>query len=367
MEIHRWWNSDPEQRYWLEITDRETLGENLHAPQLDHSGSETWSYSLVLETRPGDIVYHWWKHPDTTHAIVGYSTVAGPMTESTIVWKAHGSAARFEQATPRPSWLIPLTNYQELPRPITLDQLRHREPELHEIRTSLETRYGIPTYFPWVFGSAQPLRTAQAYLTKLPALAVELLTGKALTAQAGVGDLGNEPDPSTGRQTDPKVRKAIEQYAVNKATQYLTDLGYRVDDVGSRRSYDLHATCNTTTVHVEVKGTSGTATAVNLTKNEVQVARTADTTLLYVVDKVFWTPRDDEIEVSGGRERNWWNWRAEEDRLTATDYRYELPPEGEDNPPDIDRPTPPPNSPTGPASLNPGLIESRSAPGRKAN
>ncbi len=358
MEIHRWWHDDPEQRYWLEITDRETLGENLHAPQLDHRGTKTWSYSLVLETRPGDIVYHWWKHPDTTHAIVGYSTVAGPMTESTIVWKAHGSAARFEQATPRPSWLIPLSNYQELPHPITLDQLRQREPELHTIRTSLETRYKKPTYFPWVFGATQPLRTAQAYLTKLPAAAVELLTGNTPTAQAGAGDLGNEPDPSTGRQTDPKVRRAIEQYAVNKATQYLTKRDYSVDDVGSHRSYDLHATRNTTTVHVEVKGTSGTATAVNLTKNEVQVARTADISLLYVVDKVFWTPRDDEIEVSGGRERHWWNWRAEEELLTATEYRYELPPEDNDDPTDPKQ-TPKPSNTLG---NDPRLFRSSSAP-----
>lgn len=355
MEIHRWWHGDPEQRYWLEITDRETLGENLHAPQLDHRGRETWSYSLVLQARPGDIVFHWWKHPEATNAITGYSTVAGPMTESTIVWKAHGSAARFELARPRASWLVPLTGYQELPHPITLDQLRHRETELHAIRTRLENRHGKPTYFPWVFMTTQPLRTAQAYLAKLPAEAVELLTGSTPTAQVGVSDLGSDPDPGTGRQTDPKVRKAIEEHAVNKAIQYLTDLDYSVDDVGSRRSYDLHATLDATTVHVEVKGTSGTATAVNLTKNEVQVARTADTTLLYVVDKVFWTPRDDEIEVSGGRDRYWWNWRAEEERLTATEYRYELPPEGDDN----DPPSPQPNKPS---STNPGLITSRSAP-----
>jgi len=32
-EIHRWWINRPEERYWLEVTDRPELGINLKAPQ----------------------------------------------------------------------------------------------------------------------------------------------------------------------------------------------------------------------------------------------------------------------------------------------------------------------------------------------
>ena len=71
MEIHRWWTSDSTECYWLEITDRPDLGANLHAPKRAKGGRETWGYSLILEARPGDIVFHWHKAEDTEMAIVG--------------------------------------------------------------------------------------------------------------------------------------------------------------------------------------------------------------------------------------------------------------------------------------------------------
>ena len=33
MELHRWWEQDPKERYWLEVTDRRDLGADLNAPQ----------------------------------------------------------------------------------------------------------------------------------------------------------------------------------------------------------------------------------------------------------------------------------------------------------------------------------------------
>ena len=59
MTINTWWSSDPTERYWMEITDREDPGEDLNAPQLDDRGREYWSHSLVTEAQPSDIVLHW--------------------------------------------------------------------------------------------------------------------------------------------------------------------------------------------------------------------------------------------------------------------------------------------------------------------
>lgn len=58
-EIHKWWASRPEQKFWLEVTRREDLGVNLKAPQTDEQGQAFWSYSLIREIREGDIVYHY--------------------------------------------------------------------------------------------------------------------------------------------------------------------------------------------------------------------------------------------------------------------------------------------------------------------
>ena len=55
--------------------------------------------------------------------------------------------------------------------------------------------------------------------------------------------------------------------------------------------------------------------------------------------------------------RTWWGWRADEDRLTPTEYRYELPPEEPDEPPDAEPPKPPV-----PSGNHPRLIRSPSAP-----
>jgi hypothetical protein len=72
MAIQRWWDGNNSERYWMEITEREDIGADLHAPKVDGSGREYWSYSLVTEVNDGDIVLHWWKRGDGAEpALVG--------------------------------------------------------------------------------------------------------------------------------------------------------------------------------------------------------------------------------------------------------------------------------------------------------
>ena len=361
MEIHRWWAGDLTERCWLEITDRPDLGANLHTPQRALGGRETWGFSLVREVRPGDTDFHWHKPEDAEPAIVGYSTVAGPLEDSTIVWIPHGRKGRHEPSGPRPAWLVPLDGPRYLGHPVGLPQIRRNEQALRQIRDDLEHRHEAPIYYPWVFSEVQPIRTAQAYLAKLPRAAIELLVGTQWDNQ-GTNDPPH-PRPVTGgqgRQSDTAVKLATEQHAVDKATEYLEGEPhlYNVEDVGAVKSYDLQATKNGEILCVEVKGSISTLSSVNLTANEVQIARDAKNTLLVVVDKITWqrTPNG-EIKTSGGRMRTWWGWRADEDRLTPTEYRYELPPEEPDEPPDAEPPKPPV-----PSGNHPRLIRSPSAP-----
>jgi hypothetical protein len=244
---------------------------------------------------------------------------------------------------------------------VGLPQIRRNEQALRQIRDDLEHRHEAPIYYPWVFSEVQPIRTAQAYLAKLPRAAIELLVGTQWDNQ-GTNDPPH-PRPVTGgqgRQSDTAVKLATEQHAVDKATEYLEGEPhlYNVEDVGAVKSYDLQATKNGEILCVEVKGSISTLSSVNLTANEVQIARDAKNTLLVVVDKITWqrTPNG-EIKTSGGRMRTWWGWRADEDRLTPTEYRYELPPEEPDEPPDAEPPKPPV-----PSGNHPRLIRSPSAP-----
>ena len=101
MAVNEWWASDPAQRYWLEITDRADLGENLHAPQQDGSGRPNWTYELVRYVQPGDVVLHWHKNLVGYPALVGYSEAVGPLREDEIEWQAHGTYGRARSAPKR--------------------------------------------------------------------------------------------------------------------------------------------------------------------------------------------------------------------------------------------------------------------------
>ena len=94
--MNRWWAGQPGEQYWLETTDRNDLGANLHAPQTDHSGRDNWRYSLIRESRIGDVIFHYHKE---AQSILAHSRVASDVYSSDIVWAARGSYARLKTPT----------------------------------------------------------------------------------------------------------------------------------------------------------------------------------------------------------------------------------------------------------------------------
>ena len=106
---------------------------------------------------------------------------------------------------------------------------------------------------------------------------------------------------------------------------HYRELGYTVTDVGAIQSYDVLAIQEGDELHIEVKGSTGAANAVELTANEVTHARAGIPTDLAVVDEIRWIRSGDTIQTSGGRYRSWHNWQPAEEDLTASQYRYRLP------------------------------------------
>ena len=130
----------------------------------------------------------------------------------------------------------------------------------------------------------------------------------------------------TGRIADAILRAAIEAHAVGLVMRYYKELGYNVADVGATESYDVLAIQKAQELHIEVKGSTGTASAVELTANEVTHARAGIPTDLVVVDEIKWARlQDGTIQANGGRRRSWRNWAPAERDLTASRYRYRLP------------------------------------------
>lgn len=325
MGINSWWDGDPQECYWMEITDRTDLGANLLAPTTAKGGKETFSYTLVDYVKEGDVVFHWWS-ANRPPAIVASSRVSGNPFRSRISWAAR--SANSEGVRSKTAFEAPLDDFVELDTPLSLEDLRAVEPKLRELRDELEARVKGPIYFPWAFSGKRPLRTTQGYLVKLPAAVVREL-----------GLLGSDPPAtvpgkprtirggSNGRQQDPELRRETEQYAVKIASKYFEQLGYEVEDVGAARSYDLHAVDQDgNEVHIEVKGSTTRSTTIELTSGEVQHWDEAYERALVVVDEIQWERRASDYVLTGGRRRVWRNWviDEEEGQLVPTRYRYTL-------------------------------------------
>lgn len=343
MSINEWWLNDPKEQFWLEITDRATLGQDLYTPQLDSSGKGTWSYALVPHVKPGDVVFHYWKQPGQSKAIVAVSKAIGPPEDTTIRWQAHGTSGRAStNDTPeeRPAWRLPLSEFTDLPSPVSLEEIRLLEPELRMATTKLRSEHKGHLYLPFAFSDKRPLRTAQGYLTKLPAAYVRIIPGLspvsvALGAKLGEGSgkaNGSSGDHSgTGYLQDAILRHALEQHAVNATMEFYANKGFEVADVGASNPFDVLATSKDSELHIEVKGSSGTSTTVELTSGEVNQAQLNPNykSILVVVDCIEYSKSlDGTLKTGAGRMRTWEDWVPAPERLTPTSFRYLLPPEG---------------------------------------
>ena len=329
MAINEWWVDDPDERFWMEITGRTNLGANLLAPTTAKDGKETSSYTLVDHVKKGDVVYHWWTGNEPA-AIVATSTVSGTPFRSRIRWAAHGTYSAGERTTA--AFEAPLDNFVELDSAITLTDLRSIETRLRQIRDDLQADVDGPIYFPWAFSDKRPMRTTQGYLVKLPSVVVRelgLVEDKISQRRRN----GRKPSARSrskgtgGRQQNQDLKRATEQYAVRLATSHFEELGYEVHDVGATRSYDLHAVDSEgNEVHVEVKGSTTHAVAIELTEGEVQHWDDSYERALFVVDEIEYSGIGPHYEMSGGRSRIWRDWHIDhsDGRLMPTRYRYTL-------------------------------------------
>ncbi|WP_062208800.1 protein NO VEIN domain-containing protein [Demequina oxidasica] len=331
--INEWWVADPDQRFWMEITDREDLGADLFAPTTDGSRRSYWGYELVTYVQPGDVVFHWHKTLAGEPGIVGWSRATGAYEDTDISWQAHGTVGRARGTlAQRPAWRMPLLNYTPLVNPVLITQVRALEGPLRAAQAELEELYPDGRlYAPFQFSDKRELRAQQTYFVKFPREMVALLSldepGGATGPTAAPPKGKAAKRGGSGYIADSAVRSAIEWRAVNLAVEAYKAEGYEVEYTGSSQPYDLVATKRGEERRVEVKGSSGAAVHVELTIGEVRNSRKWSPTDLYVVDGIQWWREPDGAVKAGGGDVRWWrDWAAEEGGLDAIRYRYTLPP-----------------------------------------
>src|ERR1700694_5127716 len=165
--VNRWGEDSPDERYWLEVTNRDDLGADLNAPQRDETGEPRWSDELLKDPADGDVVFHYWKRQKS---IVAFSIARGVWWEGEVIWSAQGRTARARkvESRRRPGYRRTLQQFTALTPPIELARANPLREDLMRVRDELVREHSSPTYFPFVFPYNAPFRPTQGYLLKMP-------------------------------------------------------------------------------------------------------------------------------------------------------------------------------------------------------
>jgi hypothetical protein len=340
--INAWWASDAQERFWMETIRRPEHGDGIRAPHIKQNGANWPYYALVGHVRDGDVVLHWdTSGSNTESSFVAYSIVEGAPYET--------SDMTYNDGTPTTGMEALLTSYTALEPPLGLEVLNSRFDAIAAVRNQVAATTSPPTYFPFNIRQDRTVRAMQGgYLTKFPVALFDVLpelrpAQRAAQVQAAVAagpDARREARARTGQSrsdrrqaresghvADAVVRKAIENRAVQLATLLYKSLGYEVEDVGSRKAYDLHLLHATTGEerHVEVKGTTTDGVTVELTHGEVDHAANFQPTDLFVVKGITWARDGDTVVASGGTAHRHQDWCPSDESLKAIRFRHTVP------------------------------------------
>jgi len=120
-------------------------------------------------------------------------------------------------------------------------------------------------------------------------------------------------------------KKVIELHAVKLAIEHLSMLGYtEIEDVGDQESFDLRAFSPDKQISVEVKGSTGSASSVVLTRNEVDFQKKAyPLNGLFVVSNIKLI-HDEGVFAQGGEVKFLTPWLIVENSLKVISYEYEV-------------------------------------------
>ena len=127
-----------------------------------------------------------------------------------------------------------------------------------------------------------------------------------------------------GLQKDPRVRKAVENHAMEAATAHYKQRGYSVEDVSAKGCYDLEIREGAKVRKVEVKGLSGAPNQIILTRNEVSLARKERGLELFILHSINVEVKPSKVIAKGREVKVISPWRIDDQNLTPINYRYVL-------------------------------------------
>jgi hypothetical protein len=136
--------------------------------------------------------------------------------------------------------------------------------------------------------------------------------------------IGTTIERSAGFQSNPRIRSAIEDYAMQWAFKQLNKLGLLPVDKHKTKPYDFLCTASGAELYVEVKGTQENGRCISLTPNEVKHAREHKNSALFIVYGVEVKGKK-APKVLGGKELFLRHWDISSGKLEARSYAFTLP------------------------------------------
>jgi hypothetical protein len=104
-----------------------------------------------------------------------------------------------------------------------------------------------------------------------------------------------------GFRITPEARRAVEQYAMEKAEAYYREQGWDVDTrVAATECFDMRCIRGTAVLHVEVKGITSLGEQIVLTRNEVTHAREQYPAIALAIVKNIEIEPGEPVTVRGG-------------------------------------------------------------------
>ncbi|MGH2853637.1 MAG: hypothetical protein ACRDLF_05540 [Solirubrobacteraceae bacterium] len=180
--VDRWWTVVPAERFWLEVSGRETFGRDLRAPD-----DARTSHALVREVKLGDLIFHYSKR---SRSIVGWSEVVGPPRHVENEYRVElGGMLGFMR--------------------VDLARLRDFDTAIRQTASEMSDRGYALRGFPFERSKTRRVRPLPAYLSKLPLRIVatipELAAAVSLSPGAPLRRL-----PGQGREVGGAYRSANE-------------------------------------------------------------------------------------------------------------------------------------------------------------
>jgi hypothetical protein len=177
---------------------------------------------------------------------------------------------------------------------------------------------------PEAFGNANPAKW------QFVVLDVEVAAGAGADVDDPVVEaLERSQARGQGFLLDSKLRKALEDYAMDAAKRHFESDGYEWEDRSKTCPYDLLCKRGQEVIHVEVKGTQTDGGEIILTPGEVHFARDHQGQMaLFVLHSIQVGDGDDGFVLAGGTPHVIQPWDVDLGTLVPVSFKYEVPNSG---------------------------------------